>query len=94
MAKKEKQDDPIEAALDEVKRMMRELEDLKCENLTLKLGVLLLGYVPTEPKFSEYETAMAYECAYGFYVIMKKFKEECDRGPVGPQKEKRKEGVS
>ncbi len=90
MAKKEreKQDDPIEAAEDEVKaktaieKMRKELYRVKRENKLLKLGILQTGYVPAEPEFRKYKTAMAYEFACEFNNIMKKFKKECEKGPI------------
>ena len=85
---REKQDDPIEAALDEVKakivieKMRKELDRVKRENKVIKLGILQTGYVPAEPEFRKYKTAMAYEFACEFNDIMKEFKEECEKGPT------------
>lgn len=84
----EKQDDPIGAVLDEVKekisieKMRKELDRVKRENKVLKLGILQTGYVPAEPEFSEYKTAMSYEFACEFNDIMKEFKKECEKGPI------------
>lgn len=90
MAKKErkKQDDQIEAVLDEVKEKIsienirKELNRVKRENKLLKLGILQTGYVPAEPEFRKYKTAMSYEFACEFNDIMKEFKKECEKGPI------------